>query len=134
MGASTYTWSTAENTADIAVTPSIQTTYTVIGTDVNECVNSVTILQDVSLCTGLYQIASVDNDLSVYPNPSNGNFNINVTSLSQVTILNLLGKVIYAEQLDVGVNSINLNQFANGIYLLKSESNGYMKTIRLIKQ
>jgi parallel beta-helix repeat protein len=134
MGASTYTWSTAENTTDIVVTPTVQTTYTVNGTDANGCVNSSTILQDVSLCTGLNQIVSVGNDLSVYPNPSNGIFNINVTTPSQVTILNLLGKVIYAEQLAVGVNSINLSQFANGIYLLKAESNGNSKTIRLIKE
>jgi len=134
MGASTYTWSTTENTTDIVVSPTIQTTYTVNGTDANGCVNSSAILQDVSLCAGLNQFASVDNDLSVYPNPSNGNFNINVTTQSHVTILNLLGKVIYAEQIEVGVNSINLNQFANGIYILKAESNGSTKTIRLIKE
>jgi hypothetical protein len=134
MGADTYTWSTSENTTDIAVTPSVQTTYTVNGTDANGCVNSSIILQDVSLCTGLNQIASVDYDLSVYPNPSNGNFNVNVATQSQVTILNLLGKVIYSEQLTVGVNTINLNHIANGIYILKAESNGNSKTIRLIKE
>jgi len=134
MGASTYTWSTAENTTDIVVSPTIQTTYTVHGTDANACVNSATIVQEVSLCAGLNQISSADNDLNVFPNPSSGNFNINVTTQSQVTILNLLGKVIYAEQLEVGINSINLNQFANGIYILKAESNGNTKTIRLIKE
>ena len=134
MGASTYTWSTTENTTEIVVTPTVQTTYTAIGTDANGCANSSTILQDVSLCTGLHQIASGDNELSVYPNPSNGSFNVNVTTPSQVTVVNLLGKVIYSEQTEVGLNSINLNAIANGIYILKAESNGNTKTIRLIKE
>ena len=134
MGADTYTWSTTENTTNIAVTPAVQTTYTVNGTDANGCVNSSTILQDVSLCTGLNQIASVDNDLSVYPNPSNGSFNVNINTPSQVTIINLLGKVIYSAQLEVGVNSIILDHIANGIYILKAESNSNSKTIRLIKE
>lgn len=41
-GAATYTWSTAQTTAGITVNPSVNTTYTVTGTDINGCVNSFT--------------------------------------------------------------------------------------------
>jgi hypothetical protein len=41
-GANTYTWSTGDTTASIAVTPTITTTYTVIGTDVHGCSNNST--------------------------------------------------------------------------------------------
>ena len=36
-GANTYTWTTGANTASISVTPTITTSYTVTGTDLNNC-------------------------------------------------------------------------------------------------
>jgi len=40
-GANTYTWNTGENTATISITPTISTTYSVNGTDINNCVGIV---------------------------------------------------------------------------------------------
>jgi hypothetical protein len=49
IGANTYTWSTGATTATISASPTITTTYTVTGTDVNGCSNtdvqSITVLQ-----------------------------------------------------------------------------------------
>lgn len=42
LGASTYTWNTGSTTASVNITPTITTTYTVIGTDLNNCSNSQT--------------------------------------------------------------------------------------------
>ncbi|MBS1645984.1 MAG: VCBS repeat-containing protein [Bacteroidetes bacterium] len=42
-GASTYTWSTSATTVSITITPTVTTTYTVVGTDVNGCVNMDTV-------------------------------------------------------------------------------------------
>lgn len=132
--ATTYTWSTTENTMDIAVTPTVQTTYTVDGTDANGCVNSTTIMQDVSACTGVNQLTAINNELNIYPNPSNGTFNVNTSTLTKVTILDVLGKVVYAESFEAGINQIDIHQQADGMYFLKAESNGSTKTIRLIKK
>ena len=41
-GANTYSWSTGDTTASIAVTPTTTTTYTVVGTDVHGCSNTST--------------------------------------------------------------------------------------------
>jgi type IX secretion system substrate protein/NHL repeat-containing protein len=60
-GATTYTWSTGQNGVDIVVTPTISTTYTVIGTNlgcsatgtVTQVVNAVNITSNIdSLCNG----------------------------------------------------------------------------------
>lgn len=40
-GANSYTWNSGSNTASLAVTPSLTTTYTVTGTGANTCSNSV---------------------------------------------------------------------------------------------
>ncbi len=133
MGANTYTWSTTENTSDIVVSPTVQTTYTVDGTDVNGCMNTTTITQDVSLCTG---IATLSNDASinVYPNPNNGLFTIEVTTASKVTVTNALGQVVIAETFDVGKHSININNESTGVYFVKVMTNNKQQIIKVIKE
>lgn len=108
MGASTYTWSTTENVADIVVTPTVQTTYTVDGTDAYGYMNTTTITQDVSLCTG---ITSLINEVTnnVYPNPNNDSFVIELTSLSKVTVMNALGEVIILETYEAGKHTVNIH-------------------------
>ena len=41
-GASTYTWNTGATTATISVSPTVSTTYSIIGTDVHGCIDSTT--------------------------------------------------------------------------------------------
>ena len=133
-GASTYTWSTSQTSAIITVSPSMQTTYTVNGTDANGCENSTSITQNLNACTGINEVSYSANELLVYPNPSNGVFNVNVSTTTKIIIIDVIGKVVYTEQLESGLHSVNLNPFTNGIYLLKAESYGNSKTIRLIKE
>ncbi len=40
-GASNYTWSSGQTTSTVILTPTITTTYTVLGVDVNTCTNSI---------------------------------------------------------------------------------------------
>jgi len=46
-GSSQYTWSTGEITSSITVTPSVTTTYSVVGTTTNSCVNTKSITVSV---------------------------------------------------------------------------------------
>lgn len=41
-GAVTYTWSTSANSSSVTLTPTVNSTYTVTGTDANSCVNTQT--------------------------------------------------------------------------------------------
>lgn len=132
MGASTYTWSTTENTPDIVVTPTVQTTYTVDGTDANGCMNTTTITQDVSLCTG---VAGLTNNtaVNVYPNPSNGLFVIELTTSAKVTVTNALGQVIIAETFEAGKHDVNIHHEATGVYFVKVLENNKQQIIKVIK-
>ena len=133
-GATTYTWSTTETTTDIEVSPTVQTTYTVEGTDGNGCSNTTNITQDVNVCTGVNSIAAANNALTIYPNPFNGIVNIHVTSTYKITVLDVLGKIVYSEQLEEGTHAINLSRYASGLYIVKAENNDHTKTIRLVKE
>jgi hypothetical protein len=132
-GADTYTWSTTETTAGIAVSPTVTVDYTVTGTDVNGCVNSAVVTQDVSACTGI-RMAEAADAISVYPNPSNGSYTIDLPVDAQVEIANQLGQVIYSKSLTQGKNLISINEYAEGVYFLKTSIDGKTNITKVVKQ
>lgn len=132
-GADTYTWSTTETTVEIAVSPTITVDYTVTGTDANGCVNSAVVTQDVSACTGI-KVAEAADAISVYPNPSNGSYTIDLPVDAQVEITNQLGQVIYSKSLAQGKNLISINEYAEGVYFLKTTIDGKTNTTKVVKQ
>lgn len=132
-GATTFTWSTNENTSSVAVSPTVQTTYTVNGTDANGCVSTTTVTQDVSLCTGIVSLSNVES-IKVYPNPNNGLFVLELVSASKVTVTNALGQVIISETFEAGKHSVDLHNETNGIYFIKLIANNQQQIIKVIKE
>ena len=59
----------------------------------------------------------IENQILVYPNPSDGLFNINLEGNSSYRILDISGKLIEGGTLGVGLNVIKLD-VNPGIYLL----------------
>jgi uncharacterized repeat protein (TIGR03803 family) len=72
------------------------------------------------------------NDFKIYPNPSNGNFNIEVNENligAKATIFNILGQKIK----DFNLNSTSTNQIlSKGMYLLEVEKSGSKASKKLI--
>ena len=58
---------------------------------------------------------------SVYPNPSNGQFQILSTVTTKIDVFNSVGQKIKELELVNGKNNIDLSYLAQGIYLLKAE-------------
>jgi hypothetical protein len=133
-GAITYTWSTAENTADIAVSPTSTTTYTVDGTDGNGCSNSTTITQDVSMCTGIASVNAAEAFINVYPNPNNGLFNLELNSDAKVVITNAMGQIIVTEEMSSGKHEMDIHNQADGVYFIKVMENNKQHTLKFIKK
>ncbi len=132
-GASTYSWNTSATTTVIAVSPTVNTNYTVTGTT-NGCSNTFTLTQAVSPCTGIQSLTNGTSLISVYPNPSNGIYIIETESATTINVVDVLGKVVYSQKLQDGKHAINLSNLNNGLYILKAENNGQIKTVRLIKE
>ncbi|WP_196891531.1 T9SS type A sorting domain-containing protein [Aureivirga marina] len=76
-----------------------------------------------------------DNLFSVYPNPSSGNFVINFPpefKEKSIIIYNRIGGVVYHSETKKEQVSINLENVATGLYLVKISSEGREKTQKLV--
>lgn len=90
----------------------------------------------------LMNISLFDKDdvsVNVYPNPTNGLFNLQINGYqinqtANMQIFNLQGEEIVKMQLGAAQNEIDLSQFENGIYLLTIQFENEIKTVRITKQ
>ncbi|MCW5908915.1 MAG: T9SS type A sorting domain-containing protein [Chitinophagales bacterium] len=97
-----------------------QHTITYTYTDANNCSNTATETIIVSDCTGLSDISG--ESVSVFPNPSNGKFEVIVASVEQNVTLKLFdmsGELIYAEALQHTHNVVELAWLAKGVYTIQ---------------
>jgi len=73
--------------------------------------------------------------VSVYPNPSNGVFNLEAQNNATVTVFDMLGKQIVTQKITVGTATVNLSSFTAGIYFSKiTTENNQTQTVKLIKE
>ncbi|WP_266203330.1 T9SS type A sorting domain-containing protein [Pontibacter kalidii] len=81
-----------------------------------------------------------DEDVAIYPNPSNGVFTISVSNLEaqevELTILNVIGNEIYRETIKRTEpkisKTINLDRHAKGLYYVKLEADNYSAVRRVV--
>ncbi|MFH0895529.1 MAG: T9SS type A sorting domain-containing protein [Bacteroidota bacterium] len=129
-----YAWSSGDNTQNATVYPTGNTTYIVTITNTAlGCSDTASVT--VQVTTGVDD-GLLNNELTVYPNPTNGILNIS-NGLPQtdytVSVFDQLGKVIIQEK---NVIAVDLSQYKNGIYFLsvKTASKTYMtRKIILLK-
>jgi hypothetical protein len=89
--------------------------------------------------TGINTAPSLENSLSVYPNPSNGKFQLSVindqSSVSQVTVTNVLGEEIF--QLRISDHHlpvlVDISGQPAGIYFLKCNSEAGILSMKVLK-
>ncbi len=72
----------------------------------------------------------VKNEFVAYPNPSNGNFTLNLFEIenANITIKNALGQVVYASQGESKLIGVYLDHPVSGVYYLTVEHDGTSMT------
>lgn len=78
----------------------------------------------------------INDNLLIFPNPSNGIFAVKAeTKISMIEITDLLGKIIYLEQIDYDQADIDLSRHPKGIYFYKIKNDKeILKTGKIIIQ
>ena len=74
--------------------------------------------------------------LKIFPNPTSGLFNINITGIEtkfQVEIFNMVGSSILKREYSEKTVSINISNYPAGVYLLKVTINGVSKHEKIVK-
>lgn len=122
-GASTYSWVFVGAGATVQVTPTLQTTYTVIGVDQNACSNTATVLIRVANCIdGIAESGIPPFTIHVYPNPSSGELNISSEVDLELELVNELGQLIGKIELNQKNNHrTSMNNLSPGVYFLNSK-------------
>jgi hypothetical protein len=74
--------------------------------------------------TSLNDISFAKGNIQIYPNPTSGNFTIEIIDLqkeAEIIILNVSGKVVYEDMMNAGENrhQVNLSEYRSGVYFIK---------------
>lgn len=142
---STYLWSTGQDTQSIDVDTigfgfGIRQIFVDVTTE-NGCVSSDTININFVDCTGIDELAN-NLSVSVYPNPSNGVYNIKLSSFEnidvEILVVSSTGSVIYrnGNTSITGETSlrIDISNHAKGVYQLIIKGENGMISKKLISR
>lgn len=77
--------------------------------------------------------SATDKYIRVYPNPSNGLFNIQLDRSAEVRIVNILGQEVYSASLTTGINGVQLNVPA-GSYFVRIKSDRGESVVKILIQ
>ena len=134
-GADSYSWNTGSTNATLAIAPTINTTYTVQGTNSQgSCSSSKVIFVEVLDCTGIStQNPSEGTSVSIYPNPTKGILYIETEHEMTLSLHDGIGKSILDKKLLKGKEMLDMSSFAGGVYFLTFKSESNTQVVKVVK-
>tara|TARA_R100000951_G_scaffold86452_1_gene74156 strand:+ start:61 stop:423 length:363 start_codon:yes stop_codon:yes gene_type:complete len=77
---------------------------------------------------------SLENNISIYPNPSNGKFQVNVKVEGQktITLVDYTGKVIAQKESTQEVFNFNESHVSSGVYIVRIKTNQGVSTKKVV--
>ena len=77
----------------------------------------------------------IDNNVSVYPNPSiDGNYLLNLDQQYDLTLCDITGRVISSSVVSEGKTTLSLVNEVSGVYFIRLKNENHTKTIRIVKR
>lgn len=131
----TYSWSpssglSSASSANPMASPTASSSFVLSVTDARNCTSVDTVVITVDTCVGIPD-PQLPFDLSIYPNPNDGNFRLSLTGNYNgndlvLRVIDPRGKEIRRETLAAFQGSLQkeftLNSFAAGIYFVELDS------------
>jgi hypothetical protein len=109
--------------------PTIDGTYALAVTQ-NGCVDTSNCLNINIFAVGINQ--TLNNKLTLYPNPNNGLFAVELSENTEMLITDALGKSVRMQQLNAGKNEINFSSEPQGIYFVKLRSSKVQQVFKMV--
>jgi len=134
----TYSWSPSSglnnpNIANPVASPGATTNYTVTMSYGGTCTSTASVNVTVVVCTGIEE-ANGNDELEVYPNPTNSSITILNTQNKKIEICTVNGSIIYQGKCLKQQEIIDLSSFANGLYFVRVIDNNSVKMKKIIKE
>jgi hypothetical protein len=75
------------------------------------------------------------DNVALYPNPTNGNVTIEANGMNRITVVSVLGQVVYDTELKADNYTLNMGQFNAGLYLVRvyTESGMTVKRVTVMQ-
>jgi hypothetical protein len=94
------------------------------------------IVEETHAREGIRLEDKIQNELlaELFPNPSTGIFNLNISENANVIITNIIGDIIFNENIEAGSSVLNIENQPAGIYFTTIINGNSKKVIKIIKQ
>ena len=70
----------------------------------------------IGICDG---ISENSDNVALYPNPTSGNVTIEANGMSRITVVSVLGQVVFDTELNADTYTMNMAQFNAGLYMVR---------------
>ena len=64
-------------------------------------------------------VGEYGDGIALFPNPTNGNVTIQAKGMSHVTVVSVLGQVVYDAEVSADELTLNMSQFNAGMYTVR---------------
>ena len=71
----------------------------------------------------------------IYPNPTHNTVTIEANDMNHITVVNVLGQVVYDADINADMTQLNLGQFNAGVYTVRisTENGDSVKRVTVVK-
>jgi len=124
-GAVNYTWTPGPLTGfSIAVSPSVTSSYIIVGESQDGCLNQISFTQSVTVCTNLNTV-EYDFSLNIYPNPTIDFITIHSSALQilALSIYSIDGSLVHYSNHFSNGDKIDVKHLTTGVYLVHVQDN-----------
>jgi hypothetical protein len=106
--------------------------------DFNAPIVTNTAINTIDILTSK-QMVELNENLSVYPNPAKNELfiksnNIKAGTLAYFEMYNIAGEIVLSQNINQNNMKVDLNGLSQGLYLLKTNVEGVVSTVKIIKE
>ncbi len=115
-------------------TPEVGTYYYQVRADYGECESEPAVSgvnPDVDYVTA--EVTGIDelSNVALYPNPTNSNVTIEAASMRHITVMSILGQVVYDAEVNGDQVILNMSQYNAGVYVVRVATANGVSTHRV---